>query len=64
MKVTYTGPEPEVEIARAGASWTVKQGESVDLPDEVAAGLDGQEHFTVTATKTTGRKATTDKDDQ
>jgi hypothetical protein len=64
MKVTYTGPEPEVEIARAGVSWTVKQGESVDVPDEVAAGLDGQEHFTVTATKTTGRKATTDKDDQ
>jgi len=64
MKVTYNGPEPEIEIARAGASWTVKQGESVDLPDEVAAGLDGQEHFRVTAPKTTGRKATTDKDDQ
>ena len=64
MKVTYNGPEPEIEIARAGMSWTVKQGESVDVPDEVAAGLDGQDAFTVTATKTTGRKATTDKDDQ
>jgi hypothetical protein len=64
MKVTYSGPEPEIEIARAGMSWTVKQGESVDLPDEVAAGLDGQDAFDVTATKTTGRKATTDKDDQ
>ena len=64
MKVTYTGPEPEVEIVRAGTSWTVKQGESVDVPDEVAAGLDGQDAFTVTATQTTGRTATTDKDDQ
>jgi hypothetical protein len=64
MKVTYNGPEPEIEIARAGTSWTVKQGESVDVPDEVAAGLDGQDAFTVTATTTTGRKATTDKDDQ
>ena len=64
MKVTYTGPEAEVEIARAGASWTVKQGEAVDLPDDVATGLVGQEHFDVTAPKTTGRKATTEKDDQ
>jgi len=63
MKVTYTGPEPEIEIARAGTSWTVKQGESVDLPDEVAAGLDGQEHFSVTAPKTTGQKAKTNKDE-
>lgn len=64
MKVTYSGPEPEIEIARAGASWTVKQGESIDVPDEVAAGLAGQDAFEVTAPKTTGRKATTEKDDQ
>ena len=64
MKVTYNGPEPEIEIARAGMSWTAKQGEAVDLPDDVATGLVGQDAFTVTATKTTGRKATTDKDDQ
>lgn len=64
MKVTYNGPEPEIEIARAGASWTVKQGESIDVPDEVAAGLAGQDDFEVTAPKTTGRKATTEKDDQ
>jgi hypothetical protein len=62
MKVTYNGPEPEIEIVRAGTSWTVKQGESVDVPDEVAAGLDGQDAFTVTATKTTGQKAKTNKD--
>lgn len=64
MKVTYNGPEPEIEIARAGASWTVKQGESIDVPDEVAVGLAGQDAFEVTAPKTTGRKATTEKDDQ
>ena len=64
MKVTYNGPEPEIEIVRAGTSWTVKQGESVDVPDEVAAGLADQDGFDVTAPKTTGRKATTEKDDQ
>ena len=63
MKVTYSGPSPEIEIARAGMSWTVKQGEAVDLPDDVAAGLVGQEQFDVTAPKTTGRTATTDKDE-
>ena len=63
MKVTYTGPEPEVEIARAGVSWTVKQGETVDVPDEVAAGLADQDAFDVPAPKTTGRKATTNKDE-
>jgi hypothetical protein len=62
MKVTYSGPEPEIEIARAGMSWTVKQGESVDLPDDVATGLVGQDAFDVTAPKTTGQKAKTNKD--
>lgn len=64
MKVTYDGNYDEVEIARAGQSWPVRRGETVDIPDEVALGLVGQDGFTVKIPKTTGRKATTEKDDQ
>ncbi len=62
MHATYEGPHDEVEVVNLGRSWIVKQGESVDLPDDVAAGLNGQDGWTVTAPKTTGRKATTTKD--
>ena len=62
MNVTYDGPYDEVQVAKAGQEWLVKKGESVDLPDDVAAGLEGQEAWTVTAPKTPGRKATTNKD--
>ena len=62
MHATYEGPHDEVEVVSLGRSWIVKQGESVDLPDDVAAGLNGQDGWTVTAPKTTGRKATTTKD--
>ncbi len=62
MPATYEGPHDEVEVVSLGRSWIVKQGESVDLPDDVAAGLTGQDGWTVTAPKTTGRKATTTKD--
>lgn len=65
MKVTYNGEEPEVQVARGGVSWTVVPGEPVDLPDDVALGLDGQDAWTVELPKTTtGRKATTPKDEQ
>ena len=62
MHATYEGPHDEVEVVNLGRSWIVKQGESVDLPDDVAAGLNGQDGWTVTAPKTPGRKATTTKD--
>lgn len=62
MQATYEGPHDEVEVASLGRTWTVKNGEPVDLPDEVAAGLAGQDAWTISAPKTTGRKATTTKD--
>jgi hypothetical protein len=64
MKATYDGQFAELEVARAGQSWLVKRGETVDLPDDVALGLVDQDGWTVKITKTTGRKATTEKDDQ
>lgn len=62
MQVTYQGPEPEIEVVHLGRSWLVTSGETVDLPDEVAAGLAGQDAWTVSEPKTPGRKATTTKD--
>jgi len=62
MQATYEGPHDEVEVVNLGRSWLAVKGEPIDLPDDVAAGLDGQDGWTVTATKTTGRKATTQKD--
>ena len=43
MQATYEGPHDEVEVASLGRTWLVKNGEPVDLPDEVAAGLEGQD---------------------
>lgn len=60
MKVKYVGPHDAVEIASMGRSWPVAQGETVELPDDVAAGLVDQEAFEAV---TTGRKATTTKDE-
>jgi hypothetical protein len=62
MEATYTGQDDEREVVSLGRTWLVKNGETVDLPDDVAAGLDGQDGWTVTAPKTPGRKATTTKD--
>jgi hypothetical protein len=64
MKVKYVGPYDEVEVASLGRTWPVKQGETIELPDDVAASLEGQSSFELAASKTTGRKATTSKDDE
>jgi len=64
MKATYEGPHEELEVVHLGRSWIVKNGEPVNLPDEVAAGLEGQDGWTLTAPKNNGRKATTTKDDE
>ena len=64
MKVKYVGPYDEVEVASLGRSWPVAQGETIELPDDVAATLAGQDSFELLANKTPGRKATTTKDDE
>lgn len=63
MKATYTGPYDEVELVNLGRSWTVANGDTIDLPDDVAASLEGREDWELSATKNTGRKATNTKDD-
>jgi hypothetical protein len=60
MKVKYVGPHDAVEIASGGQVWLAENGETVEVPDDVAAGLVGQETFEQV---TTGRKATTTKDE-
>lgn len=62
MKATYTGPHDEVELVNLGRSWTVAQGDTIDLPDDVAASLEGRADWELSATKNPGRKATTQKD--
>jgi hypothetical protein len=62
MKATYTGPYDEVELVNLGRSWTVAQGDEIDLPDDVAASLEGRADWELSANKNTGRKATTQKD--
>jgi len=62
MQATYTGQDDEREVVSLGRSWIAKNGEPVELPDDVAAGLEGQDGWTISATKTPGRKATTNKD--
>lgn len=40
----YVGPHDEVEVAHRGALFgPVAQGDTIDLPDDVAAGLAGQD---------------------
>jgi hypothetical protein len=42
-KRIYNGPCPEVEVVLPdGSHPTVKRGESIDVPEEVAANLDSQ----------------------
>ena len=63
MKATYTGPHEEVELVNLGRSWTVAQGDEIDLPDDVAASLEGRDDWELSATKNTGRQATNTKDE-
>lgn len=49
MRVTYTGPHDEVEIAATGQ--TCKRGESVDVPAEIAKSLTEQSDWSAAKTK-------------
>jgi hypothetical protein len=62
MKATYTGPHDEVELVNLGRSWTVAQGDEIDLPDDVAASLEGRDDWELSASKNPGQKAKTNKD--
>jgi len=62
MEFTYSGPFDVVELIVAGRSWTATNGEPIELPDDVAATLEGRDDWTLSAPKNPGRKATTSKD--
>lgn len=62
MKATYSGPFDSVELVSFGRSWTATNGEAVELPDDVAATLEGRDDWTLSEPKNPGRKATTSKD--
>jgi hypothetical protein len=62
MEAKYLGPFDEVELVNLGRAWTFAQGDSVDLPDDVAATLEGRDDFELSAPKNPGRKATNTKD--
>jgi len=62
VQATYSGPFDEVELIVAGRTWCATNGEPVEIPDEVAATLEGREDWTISTPKNPGRKATTTKD--
>lgn len=47
MLVTYTGPHPQETLAPVHGSIVMRQGEPVELPDEVAEALCRRPEFKV-----------------
>lgn len=61
QKFRYVGVFDEVEVAHLGALYgPVAQGDTIDLPDDVAAGLAGQD---VWEPVTAAKKAAAKKDE-
>jgi hypothetical protein len=42
-KVRYIGPFDEVEVTAAGRIWPCRNGDEIDVPDDVAEGLLSQD---------------------